>query len=284
MERRITEHTRAILPVHIFGAPANMDKILAIAKKHSLPVIEDACQSHTAEWRGKRVGTLGTIGCFSFQESKVLPGGEAGALVSDHQDLIDKAYIFRDFGSDPKQGGTYIMRGTKYRISDFAASVLMAQLTRFDDICANREKNGAYLREELKKVPGIAPQENYPESTRQTFYCFGLRYDKAQFSGLSRPKLIEALKAEGIPVSVAYPPLNKEPYLEQTLNSRGYRAVFSQERLHRYREQNHCPDNDELCATHLYLSHETLMGTKRDVDDVVDKFAKVQKNAATLSG
>ena len=88
IEFRITEHTRAILPVHIFGAPANLDKILAIANKRDLPVIEDACQGHMAEWRGKKLGTLGSIGCFSFQESKNLPGGEAGTLVSNNQDLI----------------------------------------------------------------------------------------------------------------------------------------------------------------------------------------------------
>ncbi len=282
IDHRITEHTRAILPVHILGAPAHMDRILAIAGKHDLPVVEDACQAHLAEWRGKKVGTLGTIGCFSFQESKILPGGEAGALVSDHQDLIDKAYIFRDFGSDPKDGGRYVRRGTKYRISDFAAAVLMAQITRFEEICARREANAAYLRQGIEKVPGITPQQHYPESTRQNYYCFGLRYNKEHFNGQPRSKLIEAWRAEGIPIGGIYPPLNQEPFLEHTLNSRGYRAVFSKERLDRYREQNHCPHNDQLCADSLYLSHQTLLGTKRDVDDIVEALEKVQRNAAML--
>lgn len=282
IERRITEHTRAILPVHILGAPAHMDKILAIAKKHNLPVIEDACQSHTAEWRGKRAGTLGAVGCFSFQESKVLPGGEAGALVSDDPELIAQGYIFRDFGRDPKRRNSFVVRGTKYRISDFAAAVLMAQMKGFEDICTVRESNAAYLRQELKKVPGIAVQEHYPESTRQTYYCFGLRYDAASFNGVPRPRLMQALRAEGIPVGGLTPPLNREPYLEETLNSRGYRKIFSKERLDRYRDQNHCPQNDELCATHVILSHYTLMGTRSDVDDIVEAFAKVQKNAAML--
>ncbi len=284
IEHRINEHTRAILPVHIYGAPANMDRILAIAQKHSLPVVEDACQGHTAEWRGKRVGTLGTIGCFSFQESKVLPGGEAGALVSDWQDLIDKAYIFRNFGYDPKEGGpnTSAIRGTKYRISDFAAAVLMAQITRFEDICVNREKNAAYLREELKKVLGITPQQHYPESTRQTYWCFGFRYEKTHFQGLQREKFAQAVSAEGIPVGVYTVAINREPFIEDNLSSRGFQTVFSKKRLERYREQNHCPKNDELCATHLVFGHEVLMGTRRDMDDVVEAFAKVQRNAATL--
>jgi dTDP-4-amino-4,6-dideoxygalactose transaminase len=282
IEHRITEHTRAILPVHILGAPAHMDKILAIAQKRHLPVIEDACQGHLAEWRGRKLGSLGTVGCFSFQESKILPGGEAGALVSNHEDLIAKAYTFRDFGRDPKRGDQYVARGTKYRISDFAAAVLMAQLTRLEEICARREKHAAYLREELKKIPGVMPQEHYPESTRQNYYCFGFRYDPEHFSRAPREKLTTALQAEGIPVSPIYPPLNKEPFIEQSLNSRGFRAVFSKERLARYREQNHCPRNDELCATSLYLSHETLLGTKQDVEDIVEAVAKVHANAALV--
>lgn len=282
IEHRITERTRALLPVHIFGGPAHMDKILAIARKHNLPVIEDACQAHTAEWHGKRVGTLGTVGCFSFQESKVLPGGEAGALVSDNKDLIAKAYSFRDFGRDLKHPAHYKIRGTKYRISDFAAAVLMAQLTRFDDLCAKREKHAAYLSAELKKIPGIMPQEHYPESTRQTYYEFGLRYDKRHFSGLSREQFVKAMRAEGIPVGIVYYPLNKDPFIEDALNSRGYRRVFSKQRLDRYREQNRLPRNDELCATSLVMGQEVLIGTQQDVNDVLEAFHKVSKNAAAL--
>lgn len=282
IEHRITEHTRAILPVHILGAAANLDEVLSIASKHNLPVIEDTCQAHMAEWRGKKLGTLGKVGCFSFQESKNLPGGEAGAIVSDDEDLIQRAYMFRDFGQDPK-ARSYAIRGTKYRISDFAAAVLMAQLTRFDEVCAKREKHAAYLREELKNTPGIVPQEHYAGSTRQNYYCFGLRYDAEHFSGAPRAKVIEALSAEGVPVSAIYPPLNKELFLEQNLNSRGFRAVFSKERLERYRRQNHLPQNDQLCATSLYLPQETLIGEKSDVDDVLEAFSKVQKNASALA-
>jgi perosamine synthetase len=284
IEHRITKNTRAILPVHILGAPAHMDKILAIAQKHDLPVIEDACQGHTADWRGKRLGTLGTVGCFSFQETKVLPGGEAGAVVSNDPKLIEKAYIFRDFGRPPKQGETFAVRGTKYRISDFAAAVLIAQMTRYKEICVTREKNAAYLREELRKVPGIYPQEIYPESTHQTYYCFGMRYDQEHFKGVSRVKAAKALNAEGIPVGGNYiPPLTREPFLEHTLNSRGFQRIYSKERLARYREENHCPRNDELCASALVLAHETLMGSKNDIDDIVEAFYKVQKNAAMLA-
>ncbi len=281
IEHRITEHTRAILPVHISGAPPHMDKIMAIAGKHNLPVVEDACQAHVTEWKGKRAGTFGAIGCFSFQESKVLPGGEAGALVSNRQDLIDQAYIFRDFGYDPKHKSFYT-RGTKFRISDFAAAVLVAQMTRYKDICLLREKHSAYLREGARKIPGITIQEHYPESTRQTHLDFSFTYDKKQFAGLGLKRVMDALDAEGIPVGSTYPALNREPFIENTLNSRGYRAIYSQQRLDRYRAQNHCPHNDELCATSMGIDQHVLLGEKSDVDDILTAIAKVQKGAATL--
>ena len=173
------------------------------------------------------------------------------------------------------------MRGTKYRISDFAAAVLMAQLTRLDDVCATREKHAAYLKQELRQVPGLMAQEHYPQSTRQNYYVFGLRYDPEHFKGLARAKFIEAMRAEGIPIGGLYPPLNKEPFLDASLNSRHFQAAFSKERLDRYREQNRCPNNDKLCATCLSMSHEVLIGTQRDVDDVLEACAKVQKYSAT---
>jgi len=283
IEHRITENTRAIMPCHILGAPADMDRINAIARKHNLPVVEDACQSHVTTWKGKRAGTLGTLGCFSFQESKVLPGGEAGAMVSDNPDLIAAAYTFRDWGRPPKRGETFVTRGTKYRISDFAAAVLMAQITRFEPLCVVREQNAAYLKERISMIPGLMPQEYYPGTTRCSHYNFGIRFDRAKFAGITQAQLIKAVSAEGIPsVTSSTPPLNREPYLEKALTSRGFQRIYSKERLDRYREQNVLPRNDELCATHVVLGHELLMGTKADMDDIVEAFAKVQKNAAAL--
>lgn len=282
IEHRITEHTRAIMPVHIYGAPSHLDKVLAIGKKHNIPVIEDACQAHHAEWKGKKVGSWGTLGCFSFQETKVLPGGEAGALVSDNDDLIAQAYMFRNFGGDPKTH-RYMTRGFKYRISDFAAALLMAQLERYEELCAKREKHALYLQAELKKIPGFATQENYPESTRQNHYCFGMRFDPEHFRNVPRAKVLSALKAEGMIAGAGYNPLNKEPFLERSLSSRGFQAVFSPERLEKYRRENQLPRNDELCATAFYLEQNMLLGEKKDVDDVVEAFNKVQLNANALA-
>lgn len=282
IEHRITPNTRAIMPVHIYGAPANLDKVLAIGKRHNIPVIEDACQAHQAEWKGKKVGTFGTVGCFSFQESKVLPAGEAGALVSNNEDLIAKAYLFRNFGNDPHTH-RYESRGFKYRISDFAAAVLMGQLERYEQLCAKREKHAQYLLAQMKSIPGFLPQENYPESTRQNHYCFGVRIDREHFGNSSKERVVAALRAEGLMAESGYAPLNKEPFLERSLESRGFRAVFSAERLDQYRRENNLPNNDRLCETAFLLEQNMLIGDKSDVDDVLEAFNKVQKNAAILS-
>ncbi len=282
IEHRITEHTRAIMPVHIYGAPANLDKVLAIGKKHNIPVIEDACQAHHAEWKGRKVGTFGAMGCFSFQESKVLPGGEAGALVSDDEELISRAYMFRNFGSDPRTH-RYEMRGFKYRISDFAAAVLMGELERYEELCAKREAHALYLQTEMKKIPGFVTQENYPESTRQNHYCFGVRFDPGHFENAPREKVVAALKAEGIMAEAGYNPHNKEPHLERSLNSRGFQLAFSPARLENYRSKNQLPHNDQLCATAFLLEQNMLIGEKSDVDDILEAFHKVQSNAGALA-
>jgi dTDP-4-amino-4,6-dideoxygalactose transaminase len=287
IEHRINENTRAILPVHIHGNAANMDEILPIAQKRNLSVVEDACQGQLVEWHGKKLGTLGTIGCFSFQESKIIPGGEAGALVSMDQELIDKAYCFRDFGSDQKGHGGYIMRGFKYRISDFAAAILMAQLTRLDATRAVREKHAAYLTDGLKKnIPGLIPQAGYPPCTRRNYYVFGMRYDAEHFSGMTRKKFVEAMHAEGIPMGGGgsrATVLNKQPFIERSLNSRGFQRNFSAQRLERYRAENNCPNNDKLAETSVRLDQEVLIAGKEDVDDILEAAAKVQKFAATVS-
>jgi dTDP-4-amino-4,6-dideoxygalactose transaminase len=135
----------------------------------------------------------------------------------------------------------------------------------------------------LKNIPGFIVQEHYPESTRQNHYCFGVRFDPDHFKNLPREKVVSALKAEGIMAEAGYNPLNKEPFLECSLNLRGFRAVFSQERLDKYRRENSLPQNDQLCSTAFLLEQNMLIGEKGDVDDVVEAFAKVGKNASLLA-
>lgn len=132
IEAKITDKTRAIIPVHILGLPADMGRIMAIAKKHNLVVLEDACQAHFTEYNGKKVSTIGDAGCFSFQTSKNLPLGEGGALVSDNDAFMDRAFSYHNFGRPYGSMigdvvGEYVMVGTKCRASEYQAAIGLAQ-------------------------------------------------------------------------------------------------------------------------------------------------------------
>jgi perosamine synthetase len=285
IEHRINENTKAIIPVHIFGGVSQMDKILAIGKKHNIPVIEDACQAHWAQWKEKKAGTMGVVGCFSFNESKLMPGGEGGMMISDRQDLLDKARMFRNFGMNPNdhRPNASEIRSTKYRISDLVPALLLAQLTRLEANCKIREANALYLMEQLKKnVPGILPQARYAETTHQNYWWYGFRYDPKHFSGATREQFAKAVKAEGIGISNYSVAINREPFLEANLSSRGYQRIYSKERLDRYRKENHCPHNDEVCDTNLGFGHPMLGGPRKDMDDIVEAFTKVQKYSDAL--
>jgi dTDP-4-amino-4,6-dideoxygalactose transaminase len=130
IESRITDRTRAILPVHIYGLPCDMDPINAIAKKHRLAVVEDACQAWLAEYKGRTCGTLGDLGCFSFQESKHLPSGEGGAVTGNSDNLLDRCQSFHNCGrayGSFKGDRSYFTRGSNYRMQHFQAAILMQQ-------------------------------------------------------------------------------------------------------------------------------------------------------------
>jgi dTDP-4-amino-4,6-dideoxygalactose transaminase len=262
-----------------------MDKIMAIAKKHNIPVIEDACQAHGAEWKGKKTGSMGVMGCFSFNQSKLMPGGEGGMLVSSREDLIAKAYMYRNFGMDPKdhRPNNCHIRATKFRISDLVPALLMAQLTRLDANIETREKNALYLSEQLKKnVPGIYPQTRYAETTRQNYWWYGFRYDPRHFSGATREQFAHALAAEGVHVSNYSVAINREPYIEDNFSRPGFQRIYSKERLNKYRAENHCPHNDEICDTNLGFGHQVVSGPRKDMDDIVEAVAKVQKHSDEL--
>jgi dTDP-4-amino-4,6-dideoxygalactose transaminase len=145
IEEKINENTRAILPVHIFGLPVNMGKINAIAKKRNLKVIEDACQAWLAEWDGKKCGTLGDLGCFSFQESKHLPAGEGGAVVGNDEELMDRVWSYHNCGRPYRsvKGKTgYPMAGNNRRMTEYQAAILLNQMQRLEAETADRADQG----------------------------------------------------------------------------------------------------------------------------------------------
>jgi perosamine synthetase len=285
IEDAITDRTRCIIPVHLGGNASDLDSILAVAKKHKIPVIEDACQAHLAEWRGKKVGTWGDAGCFSFQVSKNLCCGEGGAILSDSSQLIDRCFSFHSNGATRKRtaGFSYAGSGTNVRMTEFQGALLLQQLTRLQEQSRLREQNAAYLTEQLRQIPGIQPAKNYSGCTRNAYHLYMFRYDQGQFAGLARDHFLEALRAEGIPCSSGYTPLNRGPFLKEALYSRGYLAVYPRERVDRYFKNNNCPENDRLCQQAVWFTQTMLLGARKDMDQIVEAVRKLHNHAGELA-
>jgi dTDP-4-amino-4,6-dideoxygalactose transaminase len=286
IEERITDRTTAIMPVHIYGLPVDMDRVNSIARKHNLKVIEDACQAWLAEYRGKKAGTLGDLGCFSFQNSKHIPTGEGGAIVGNDDEIMDRANAFhncgRPYGSF--RGTTPIpIRGSNRRMQQFQAIMLMSQMKRAKKDADVRLENALYLDSKLREIPGIIPHKLADGATRSAYHMYPFRYKKEYFNDIPREKFLEALEAEGIPCSGGYGPQNKYAIIDDALNSKGYKRLFSEERLRRYREENHLPGNDQLCEEAVCFYQSILLGTKSDMDDIVNAIQKIYDNRKELS-
>lgn len=284
VEAAITDRTACLLPAHIGGSPADLDTILDVARRRKLPVIEDACQAHLAEWRGKKVGTLGDLGCFSFQASKNLNSGEGGAILAREEATIARCRSFHNNGrSNPGEPGLFARNGCNLRLTEFQAALLLTQLERLEAQSRTREENASYLSGLLREIPGITPARMYEGCTRNAYHLYMLRYDPAAFEGLPRATFLKALSAEGIPASGGYAPLTKEPLLENTLSSRAFRAIYPPERLAECRERLHCPVNEKLCEEAVWFTQTMLLGPRGDMDQIAEAVRKIQSNAGTLA-
>jgi dTDP-4-amino-4,6-dideoxygalactose transaminase len=283
IEERINANTRAILPVHIGGAAADMDKIMAIAKKHNLVVIEDACQAHMGEWRNKKLGTIGNLGCFSFQEGKSLCSGEGGAVLGDDDDLMARVDAYTNNGRDPRGLGRSFP-GSNYRITPFVAAILSGQIRRLEAQSTLRDENSLYLEKLLSGIKGVRPTRKYPGQTRRAYYEYQLIYEKEYFKGLSKSKFRQAMDAEGIRFGNGIDSsLHLDPFIETYLNTRSFRKIFSKERLNKYRTENVCHVNETIDKeTGLSLGQRVFLGTKKDMEDIVTAIVKIQKHAAEL--
>jgi len=283
VERRITENTKAIMPVHMMGQPCHMERIMTIAKKHNLRVIEDAAQAHLAEYQGKKLGTIGDLGCFSFQASKTIACGEGGGIIGDDEELMDKCYTVHNHGTS-RRGRTEVA-GPKYRMNEFEAAVLLGQLSGVKERFARRNENAAYLTSRLKDVPGIVPQRLYEGTASGSFYIYAMTYRKEHFNDADRSKFLKAMRAEGVSLDgYIGQGLHREPWVEHILNSKVYQKMFSKERLERYRRENQCPNCDAVCQEMVMIwASGPLLGTKDDMDDIADAMLKVYENRDKLN-
>jgi len=287
IEEKINDRTTAILPVHICGLPADMNRILAIGKKHNLPVIEDACQAWLAEYDGRMCGTLGDLGCFSFQNSKHIPSGEGGAISGNREALMDRCFAYhncgRPHGHTMRGMGENPVRGSNKRMTELQAGLLLSQMKRARSDADLRLKNALYLDSRLSEIPGIVPYSLSDGATRSAYHLYPFRYKEEHFDGLPRHKFMAALRAEGIPCGEGYGRQYHDGLIEEAISSRGYRRLYSKERLNRYREELHnLPDNDQLTREVVWFFQNMLLAGRRDMDDIVNAVQKIYENRQQL--
>ena len=288
IEAVITKDTKAILPVHIGGSPADLDKILEVGKKHNVPVMEDACQAHLAEWRGKKVGTWGLAGCFSFQASKNLNSGEGGAVLTNDKEFAEICYNFHNQGRAKQVSGYNFAysgtRGSNLRLSEFQGNLLVAQMSRVVEQTNRRTENANYLTKLLNEIPGIQPAKLYDGVTRSAYHLYMFRYDKARFAGLDRAKFMEAMGKEGVPCSGGYGELNKDTYVTGLARNKHFLKIYGEKRMQQWLELNRdCPQNEKLCGEAVWFTQTMLLGPREDMEQIADAVRKIQKHAGDLA-
>lgn len=290
IEEKITPRTKAILPVHIAGLPSDMVNIMKIAKRHNLVIVEDACQAWMTEIDHKKVGTFGDAGCFSFQNSKNIPIGEGGAIISDNDEFMDQCFSYHNYGVSygslvEKHGNGFVALGTKLRMTEYQAAIGLAQLKRFVKQTDTRYENGLYLKSRLEKIPGIIPFKLYDNVTKVSFHIFPFRYKKEEFKGLSRSEFLQALRAEGVPATTGYRPLNQEPFISNAFKSKNFKRMYSEKTLdyEEYMERNACPNNDIICNEEaVWILQNILLGNRTEMDYIVQAIEKIYDNAEKI--
>ncbi len=280
VERAITPRTKVIVPVHMGGRPTDMDALRAIAARHGLRILEDACQAWGSEWRGHRVGAIGDIGAFSFQSSKNITAGEGGMIVTNDEALAEACWSLHNVGR--VRGGLWYHHeivGWNLRITEWQSAVLLAQLERLDEQTERREANARYLVERLSQVPGLNPLQADPRITRQSRHVFIVRYDSAAFGGRSRDHFVEALCGEGIdPIAPGYVPLNRVPGIRRAMAESGEAAVrglsVAGDGLP---ELPGCPRAEWASQNTIWFYQYALLGDETDIDDIAMAATKIQR-------
>jgi dTDP-4-amino-4,6-dideoxygalactose transaminase len=287
IEEAITDRTRAIIVVHFGGQPADMDRILPLAEKHGLDVIEDAAHAHGCEWNGQKAGSFGVFSSFSFQASKNMTAGEGGIVCTNDARLAAECEGLLWCGRQTGRPWYEFHRlGWNYRLTEFQAAILRAQLGRLDEQNRHRQRMAAYLSQKLEPIDGIRPLVQDARTTLHGYHLYIFRYDE-QAAGLGRSRFTEALEAEGIPIFGGYPyPLYKNPmFLEKRfINGAFPLGTEYHEDLDYAQFAERCPVSERACTSEaVWLTQNLLLGTEKDMDDIVDAIAKVLDHKEELA-
>jgi len=286
IEKAITPKTKAILPVHLGMRFADMDEILRIAGKHNLKVIEDCAHAHGGMWKGKGAGSMGDLGAFSFQSSKIITSGEGGAVITNNLEYMElvQSYINAGRASLTDEYHHRII-GFNYRLGEFQAAVLGPQLDRLPSQAAVRERNIKHFESRLQNTPGIRLLKPDPRITRHAPYGYVMKYLAAQMNEIPRAAFVAGLQLEGIPCDgLFYEPVYKSSLFP--LNPLDYPALsWGRERPLDLKAISSCPEA-ERAAYHeaVWFPHQLFLGPGEDIDAISEAIFKVMKNIEELRG
>lgn len=266
VERAITPRTKAIVAVHIAGAPARMDRLLDIASRHDLRLIEDSAQAVGASFAGRPVGAIGDVGTFSFQSSKNLNCGEGGVIVTNDPEIWEKAWSVCNVGRIPNGAWYQHERiGQNYRLTELQAAILLAQMTRLEQQMAVREKNAALLDQLLSRNDAFRVVQATEGTTRHAYHLYMLRIAPDAADYIEKNDFIRKMNAEGIPISYGYVPLHQNSAILDSIEQwTGERREYS------------CPVCERLCQREALWLHQTVMlGDEQAMHDIADALDKV---------
>jgi len=280
LEESITERTKAVIAVHYGGYPINFDKILPIAKKNNLFLLEDCAHAHGTEWRGHKVGAIGDMGGFSFQQSKSLTAGEGGIALTNNEEFAQKARLIHNIGRVVgKPGYEHYILSSNYRMTEFQAALLLSKLKVLPQEVETKHKNGEYLASKLEKIGGVDPLKRDPRVTKRGYYFFVVRYGSEEFQGLPKDKFLEALRAEGVPCGCGYGmPLYKQPaFKKENLKCVLPKGIQTPD------YENLClPRSEEFIEEEVTLPHAIFLAEQNAIDLIVRSIEKIKKNVDEL--
>lgn len=269
-EAIIPGKTRAIIPVHQFGQPADMTALTATARKHGLKIIEDAAQAHGAVWESGPVGSLGDAAGFSFQSAKNLTCGEGGMLTTNDKDVFDRAYMLHNAGRLPELGSRWehATLGWNCRPTEYQAALLLHRFGRFEQQQETRARNFKKLRELMGEVKCLEPLAEHPGMKKHGMYMFVLRFKSEHCGGISLEEFMRAAGAEGAPLYRCYAHTIADQPAIKTLREKhpDYIRVLP------------TPVSDKAAQEIIYISANVFLGTERDMEDIAAAMLKLERH------
>lgn len=279
IEAAITPRTKAIIPVHLGANMADMDRIMSIAERHNLIVIEDCAHAHGSKWRGQGAGTIGDFGSFSMQSSKIMTAGEGGILLVKSEEMAYRAMSIIDCGRPHDPEGRLYTFGANYRMSELHAALLNVAIERFPDQVCQREEMAAYMDEALSEIQGVRLLKRDERQTTRSFYRYIFAINPDQFGGATHDVVCAALHYEGIPCWVGYDAMHRYDLFQPQLSKLPVVGAFPQ-----YFEfdKMHLPEAERACEREaVWLDESVFRDSYQGVDDAVAAVKKIQARFAS---